>query len=110
MINLLSSELLQPFIAHSITGVILTLLIVFFNAMRVRDISELRNKMNESNEYNKEQFKKTEEYFTKIETKQENTIEIIRQLETSIIQELKNHVSEKMKDQTEKNDLKYQKK
>lgn len=110
MINLLGSELLQPFIAHSITGVILTLLIIFFNAMRVRDISELRNRISESNEYNKEQFKKTEEYFEKIETKQEKTIDIIRQLETSIMLELKNHISEKMKDQTEKNDLKYQKK
>ena len=110
MINLLGSELLEPYIAHSFTGLILLLVIIFFNAMRVRDISELRNKMSESNEYNKDQFKKTEEYFEKIETKQEKTIDIIRQLETSIMQELKNHVSEKIKDQTEKNDLKYQKK
>jgi len=103
MINLLGSELLQPFLLNYIGGVILAIFIWYVNEMRKRDTEELREKIKESNVNNKE-------YFEKIDQKQEKTYQQILDLKSSLMNDLTDKLSKALQDQTEKNDLKYQKK
>lgn len=103
MINLLSSELLEPFLLNYIGGVILAIFIWYVNEMRKRDTNELREKIKESNINNKE-------YFEKIDQKQEKTYQQILDLKNSLMNDLTDQLTKALQNQNEKNDLKYQKK
>ena len=103
MINLLSSELVQPFLLNYIGGVILAIFIWYVNEMRKRDTNELRDKIKESNINNKE-------YFEKIDQKQEKTYQQILDLKNSLMNDLTDQLTKALQNQNEKNDLKYQKK
>lgn len=103
MINLLSSELVQPFLLNYIGGVILAIFIWYVNEMRKRDTNELREKIKESNINNKE-------YFEKIDQKQEKTYQQILDLKNSLMNDLTDQLTKALQNQNEKNDLKYQKK
>lgn len=103
MINLLSSELVQPFLLNYIGGVILAIFIWYVNEMRKRDTNELREKIKESNINNKE-------YFEKIDHKQEKTYQQILDLKNSLMNDLTDQLTKALQNQNEKNDLKYQKK